>query len=68
MVELQEPLQKYNALVRSFKTEDMHSDDHKIIIIADKRPTQFIAPTIDEIAVVIVGENVESHDSFEEAE
>lgn len=67
--QLQELLHEHNALVRLFKTalEDMPSDDHTIIIRADKRPTgsherQFNAPTVDEIAVVIVGENVESRD------
>lgn len=62
--ELQELLHEHNALVRLFKTalEDMPSDDHTIIIRADKRPTGSHAPTIDEIAVVIVGENVESRD------
>ncbi|XP_070143857.1 uncharacterized protein [Drosophila kikkawai] len=58
-----------NELLRLFKTalDIMHYDEHKIIISADKRPTgsharQFNAPTINEVAVVIVGENVESHD------
>lgn len=67
--ELQELLHKHNELVRLFKTalEDMPSDDHKIIIRADKCPSgsherQFNAPTIYEIAVVIVGENIESRD------
>ncbi|CAI6370274.1 unnamed protein product [Macrosiphum euphorbiae] len=52
-----------------FKTAlaTMHSDDHKIIIRADKRPSgsherQFNAPIINEVAVVIVGENVASRD------
>ncbi|XP_060882031.1 uncharacterized protein LOC132953677 [Metopolophium dirhodum] len=45
----------------------MHSDDHKIIIRADKRPSgsherQFNAPTFNEVAVVIVAENVASRD------
>ncbi|XP_016971963.2 uncharacterized protein LOC108039455 [Drosophila rhopaloa] len=58
-----------SVMVRLFKTalDTMHSDVHKIIISADKRPTgsharQFNAPTINEVAVVIVGENVESRD------
>jgi len=56
----------YNELVRLFKTA-MDSDDHKIIIRADKRPSgshaiQFNAPTINKVAVVIVGENVASRD------
>ncbi|XP_070139668.1 uncharacterized protein [Drosophila kikkawai] len=60
-------LHEHNELVRLFKTafDIMHYDEHKIIISADKRPTgsharQFNAPTINEVAVVIVGENVES--------
>lgn len=67
--QLQEFLHEHNALVQLFKTalESMPSDNYNIIIRADKRPTgeharQFNAPTIDEVAVVIVGENVESRD------
>jgi len=67
--QLQNLLHEHNELVRLFKTalDTMHSDDHKIIIRADKRPSgshsrQFNAPTINEVAVVIVGENVASHD------
>ncbi|XP_055543188.1 uncharacterized protein LOC129728760 [Wyeomyia smithii] len=67
--ELQELLHEHNALIRLFKTalQVMPSDDHRIVIRADKRPTgsherQFNAPTMDEIAVVISGENAESRD------
>ncbi|XP_070143035.1 uncharacterized protein [Drosophila kikkawai] len=67
--QLQNLLHEHNELVRLFKTalDIMHYDEHKIIISADKRPTgsharQFNAPTINEVAVVIVGENVESRD------
>lgn len=67
--QLQQLLHERNALVKVFKTalEAMPSDNYKIIISADKRPggahaRQFNAPTIDEVAVVIVGENVESRD------
>lgn len=66
---IEQLLHERNALVQVFKTalEAMPSDDYKIIIRPDKRPggahaRQFNAPTIDEVAVVIVGENVESRD------
>lgn len=67
--DLQELIHEHNALVRLFKTalQRMPSDEYKILIRADKRPAgtherQFNAPTIDEVAVVIVGENCESRD------
>ncbi|GBP20084.1 hypothetical protein EVAR_13856_1 [Eumeta japonica] len=59
---------QYNALVALFKTalDDMPSDNHKIVIKADKTPAEqhrrFNAPTTDEVAIVIVGENVENRD------
>lgn len=66
---LQDMLHEHHALIQLFKTalDRMPSDDYKVIIRADKRPTgtherQFNAPTIDEVAVVIVGENVQSRD------
>jgi len=40
----------------------MHSDDYKIIIRADKRPSGSHARQFNEVAVVIVGENVASRD------
>ncbi|XP_008178216.1 uncharacterized protein LOC103307737 [Acyrthosiphon pisum] len=45
----------------------MPSDNYKIVIKADKTPAgqharRFNAPTIDEVAVVVVGENLESRD------
>ncbi|XP_063907805.1 uncharacterized protein LOC135125948 [Zophobas morio] len=45
----------------------MPSDSHKIIIRADKTPAgkhtrRFNSPTIDEVAVIIVGENLQSRD------
>jgi len=65
--QLQILLHEHNELVRLFKTAlvTMHSDDHKIIIRADKIPSgsharQFNAS--NEVAVVIVGENVASRD------
>ncbi|GBP97238.1 hypothetical protein EVAR_68297_1 [Eumeta japonica] len=42
----------------------MPSDDHKVVIRADKRPEgeheSFNAPTLNEVAVVVVGENLET--------
>ena len=45
----------------------MPSDNHKIVIKADKIPAgqharRFNAPTIDEVAIVVVGENLENQD------
>ncbi|GFV20705.1 lipocln_cytosolic_FA-bd_dom domain-containing protein [Trichonephila clavipes] len=45
----------------------MPADDYAVVILADKRPVgqherQFNAPTIDEVAIVIVGEEFESCD------
>ena len=45
----------------------MYTDDHKIVIRPGKQPAggharQFNAPTLNKVAVVIVRENVESHD------
>ena len=47
--------------------ERMATDDYKVVIRADKRPTgtherTFNAPTIDEVAILIVGENLERRD------
>lgn len=66
---LQNMLHEHNELVRLFKTaiDRMTSDDHKIIIKADKTPAgeharRFNAPTIDEVAIVMVGESFPSRD------
>ncbi|RVE41066.1 hypothetical protein evm_014285 [Chilo suppressalis] len=45
----------------------MPSDNHKIVIRVDKAPAgqhagHFNAPTIDEVAIVVVGENLENRD------
>ncbi|KAG8182241.1 hypothetical protein JTE90_024174 [Oedothorax gibbosus] len=45
----------------------MPNDDYKVVIRADKRPSgrherTFNAPTIDEVAILIVGENLETRD------
>ncbi|GFV18325.1 helitron_like_N domain-containing protein [Trichonephila clavipes] len=66
---LQGLFDQHNELVRLFKTaiQRMPADDYAVVIRADKRPVgqherQFNAPTIDEVAIVIVGEEFESHD------
>jgi hypothetical protein len=45
----------------------MPKNDYKVVIRADKQPAgtherTFNAPTIDEVAILIVGENVETRD------
>ncbi|XP_050340249.1 uncharacterized protein LOC126766536 [Bactrocera neohumeralis] len=67
--DLQQMLHEHHALVRLFKTalERMPSDDFKVVIRADKRPAgtherKFNTPTIDEVAILIVGENLETRD------
>jgi hypothetical protein len=47
--------------------EHMPNDDYKVVIRADKRPAgtherTFNAPTIDEVAILIVGTNVGTRD------
>ena len=56
-------------MVKLFRTalERMPTNDYKVIIRAGKRPAgtyepTFNAPTIDEVAILIVGENVETRD------
>uniref|UniRef100_A0A8D8QFU6 Helitron helicase-like domain-containing protein n=1 Tax=Cacopsylla melanoneura TaxID=428564 RepID=A0A8D8QFU6_9HEMI len=67
--QLQNLFHEHNQLITLFKTalDRMPSNNHKIVIRADKTPSgghagRFNAPTIDEVAVVIVGENLESRD------
>ncbi|XP_025831529.1 uncharacterized protein LOC112904787 [Agrilus planipennis] len=67
--ELQMFLHQNNNLVNIFKIalDRMPSDSHNIVIRADKIPAgentrRFNSPTIDEVAVVIVGENLQSRD------
>ncbi|KAF8770993.1 hypothetical protein HNY73_018457 [Argiope bruennichi] len=62
-------LHEHNALVRMFRTalERMLNNDYKVVIRADKRPAgkherTFNVPTIDVVAILIVGENVERRD------
>lgn len=61
---LQNLFHDHNELIKLFKTasEQMTSDNHKIVISADKTPVgehsrRFNAPTINEVAIVIVGDN-----------
>lgn len=67
--ELQTFFHQHNELVRLFRTalDRMPSDDHKIVIRADKTPLgeharRFNAPTIAEVAIVIVGDQFQSRD------
>ncbi|AEE09607.1 putative DNA helicase [Cotesia vestalis bracovirus] len=67
--DLQCLLHEHHALVRLFKSalERMPSDDYKVVIKADKRPSgtherTFNAPTVDEVAILIVGEQLEKRD------
>lgn len=69
IAQLQLLLHEHNQLVKLFKTalDMMPSDDHKIVIRADKRAAgeherRFNAPTSDEVAIVVVGENLVSRD------
>ncbi|UYV78242.1 hypothetical protein LAZ67_16000650 [Cordylochernes scorpioides] len=66
---LQNLLDQHNELVRLFKTaiERMPTDDYVVVIRADKTPAgqherRFNAPTIDEVAILIVGEEFNSRD------
>ena len=66
---LQEFLHEHNELVRPFKTvlPQMKNDDFKIIIKADRTPSgehekRYNAPTVDEVSIVIVGEEFSGRD------
>lgn len=66
---LQNMFHDRNELVRLFKTagDMMPADDYAIVIKADKTPVgqhqrRYNAPTIDEVAIVIVGEQFEARD------
>ncbi|UYV84655.1 hypothetical protein LAZ67_X002997 [Cordylochernes scorpioides] len=68
---LQNLLDQHNELVRLFKTaiERMPTDDYVVVIRADKTPAgqherRFNAPTINEVAIVIVGEEFNSRDIY----
>ncbi|KAH0815078.1 hypothetical protein GEV33_007712 [Tenebrio molitor] len=67
--QLQTFFHQHNGLVALFKTvlDRMPSDNHKIVIRAVKTPAgqharRFNAPTIDAVAIVVVGENLENRD------
>lgn len=66
---LQTMLHDENELVRLFQTalDQMPSDDYSIVIRADKVPDgqhvrRFNAPTLEEVAIVIVGDEFNSRD------
>lgn len=63
--DLQQLLHEHHTLARLLKSalERMPNDDNKVVIKADKRPCgtherTFNAPTIDEVAILIVGEQL----------
>lgn len=60
-------LQQNNALIQLFKTanEKMTTDDHRVVIRTDKTPAgeherRYNAPTINEVAIVMVGEDFDT--------
>ncbi|KIH47497.1 hypothetical protein ANCDUO_22443 [Ancylostoma duodenale] len=64
VLNLQRMLHQHNNLVKVLKTalEKMPTDKYKVVIRADKRPRgeherRFNAPTVNEVAVVMVGEH-----------
>jgi hypothetical protein len=64
------PNDDYTNVIRADKTptgEHMPNDDYTIVIRADKTPTgehkrRFNAPTIDEVAIIVVGDNFQKID------
>lgn len=69
IVQIQEMLHQNNELVRTFKTaiDRMPTDNHQIVIRPDKAPPteharRFNAPTIDDVAIVIVGDQFRQRD------
>lgn len=67
--QLQNMLHDENELVRLFQTalDQMPSDEYAIVIRADKTPPgeharRFNAPTMDEVAIVIIGDEFNSRD------
>ncbi|XP_066428603.1 uncharacterized protein [Eleutherodactylus coqui] len=66
---LQNLFEQHNQLVQLFRTalERMPADDYVVVVRADKTPVgqherQYNAPTINEVAIVIVGEEFNLHD------
>lgn len=69
---LQDMLHKYNNYINSFKTilDDPNNqaiENFNVVIHADKKPLgghrgQFNAPTVDEVAILITGQNLEKRD------
>ena len=69
VIELQQMLHQHNTYVHIFKTalQRMPSDAYKVVIRADKRPVgeharRFNAPTTDEVAIVIAGNEFDRRD------
>ncbi|EPB70224.1 hypothetical protein ANCCEY_10689 [Ancylostoma ceylanicum] len=69
VLNLQRMLHQHNSLVNMFKTalDRMPSDEYKVVIRADKRPVgeherRFNAPTVNEPAIVIVGNEFDKRD------
>ncbi|KIH43640.1 hypothetical protein ANCDUO_26349, partial [Ancylostoma duodenale] len=69
VLNLQRMFHQHNNLVKVFKTalERMPTDDYRIVIRADKRPAgeherRFNAPTVDEVAVIMVGDESDRRD------
>jgi hypothetical protein len=66
---LQTFFDQHNDLIKLFRTalQQMPADDYTVVIRADKTPVgqherQYNAPTINEVAIVIVGEEFNSRD------
>ncbi|XP_075437913.1 LOW QUALITY PROTEIN: uncharacterized protein LOC142476424 [Ascaphus truei] len=69
VISLQRMLHEHNHLINTFKTslERMPTDDYQVIIRADKTPVgqherRFNAPQINEVAIVIAGEQFNTRD------
>lgn len=65
--DLQQLLHEHHAFVRLFKSalKRIPNDNYKVVIKADKRPSgtrerRYNAPTIDEVAILIVAEQLKT--------